>query len=79
MGVRGTVALSDKFFATFYGDIGAGEPDLTWQALGGIGYRFNERVHATFVYRYMSYDYSSDDFIYDADTEGLGVGLGFSW
>jgi opacity protein-like surface antigen len=79
VGFRGQYALTEKWFLTYMADIGGGSSDLTWQALGGIGYRFNENVHASVVYRYTSYDYSSDDFTYDTNTEGIGVGVGFSW
>lgn len=78
-GFRGQFSITDKWFLTYLADVGGGSSDLTWQALGGIGYRFNERLQATFVYRYMDYDYSSDDFIYNASTQGIGLGLGINW
>jgi len=29
---------SRKWFVPYYLDVGTGESDLTWQAMGGIGY-----------------------------------------
>jgi hypothetical protein len=78
-GFRGRYFLTDKWFLSYMADVGGGSSDLTWQALAGVGYQFNEKLQATVIYRYMSYDYSSDDFIYDADTQGIGVGVGIRW
>lgn len=78
-GVRGQYAFTDRWFLTYSADIGGGSSDLTWQAMGGIGYRVTDNVHVTAAYRYLDYDYSNGDFKYDLVTQGIGLGLGFRW
>ncbi len=58
VGVRGRVNLAEKWYLTYYADIGAGESDLTWQALAGVGYRFRG---ADAVLAYRSLDWNLDD------------------
>ena len=62
VGVRGKTELSDKWYLTYYGDIGTGDSDLTWQLLAGFNYRFS-KVDATFGYRYVKWKF--DDFTLD--------------
>jgi opacity protein-like surface antigen len=78
-GFRGQYNITDRLFTGFLADIGAGDSKLTWQALVGLGYRFNDLVHLSFVYRYLSYDYQDGGFVYDLDTQGLALGLGFTF
>jgi hypothetical protein len=42
VGMRGVTDLSKKWYISYYGDIGAGEADLTWQALLGVNYKFKK-------------------------------------
>jgi opacity protein-like surface antigen len=78
-GLRARYNLSDRLFLTGLADVGGGSSDLTWQAMAGVGYQFNERTHLTAGYRYMDYDYESSDFKYDVDTRGAYLELGFTW
>jgi opacity protein-like surface antigen len=52
--------FSDKWFAVGFADVGGfgigDASNLTWQAYGGIGYRFNETWSAQAGYRYLSID-----------------------
>jgi len=41
IGVRGHANLNRQWYLPYQLDIGAGQSDLTWQAAGGIGYRFD--------------------------------------
>lgn len=59
VGARGKVALSDKWYMNYYGDVGGGGSDLTWQARLGLGYRF-DKVDAIFGYRYLDYNLDGD-------------------
>jgi hypothetical protein len=52
VGARGHVNLTEKWYLPFYADIGTGQSKLTWQALGGIGYRF-KWFDFTVAYRYL--------------------------
>lgn len=59
VGLRGKTSLSPKWYLSYYGDIGTGQSDLTWQALGSVNYKF-ERLEVSVGYRYLSWDL--DDF-----------------
>jgi hypothetical protein len=54
LGVKGSLNLGKNFYIPYYGDIGVGESDFTWQAYGGIGLRF-ERVDIELAYRHLEY------------------------
>ena len=43
IGLRGRTPLSEKWFLAYYLDVGTGDTDSTWQALGGVGYHFQSR------------------------------------
>lgn len=59
VGFRGRTDLSDAWYLSYYGDVGTGESDFTWQAAATVNYRF-ERVDVAVGYRYMSWNL--DDF-----------------
>ncbi len=59
VGLRGKTDLTDKWYLTYYADIGAGDSDLTWQAAAAINYRL-EKVDLALGYRYLDWDF--DDF-----------------
>ena len=52
---RGEVELSDKWYLSYYADVGRGGSDLTKQAVLGLNYRF-DKVVASMGYRYLDYD-----------------------
>jgi opacity protein-like surface antigen len=56
VGARVRQDLSDRFFYSIYGDVGAGDSDLTWQLLGSLGYRVSENFSALLGYRYLHFD-----------------------
>ena len=78
-GVRARYDLSDRFFLTGLADVGGGSSDLTWQALGGVGYQITDRTHFTAGYRYMVDDYTKGGFKYDVKTRGAYIELGLTW
>ena len=59
VGLRGRTDLNDKWYLTYYGDVGAGDSDLTWQAAAAVNYRL-KRVDLTVGYRYLDFEF--DDF-----------------
>lgn len=71
------VQMGDGFFLTVYGDVGGfgAASDLTWQAFGGLGYRFNDRFSALVGYRYLDVDFEDGGFIYDVALHGPLLGL----
>ena len=64
------------------GGFGIGS-DFTWQLQANLGYRFTDLFQATIGYRYIGIDYDSgegpDRFLYDIDTYGFVVRLGFNF
>ena len=68
---------AERWFIAGYGDLGAGGSDLTWQVVAGGGYEFTRLLALKFGYRYLSYDYENDDFLYDMAMAGPYMGLGF--
>jgi hypothetical protein len=80
IGLRGRFAFGAKnaWFVPYYFDIGAGDSDLTWQGIAGLGYAFHwgEVVAA---WRYLYYDLSSDEPIKDMNFSGPAIGVTFRW
>lgn len=59
VGVRGATQLSDKWYLSYYGDVGTGNSDLTWQAAVAANYRM-KNVTLSVGYRHIYWDF--DDF-----------------
>jgi opacity protein-like surface antigen len=51
--------------------------DLTWEAFGGVSFRFTDWCSATIGYRYLREDYDRDGFQLDLEAHGALVGVGF--
>jgi len=77
VGARGVVDVAKNLFLVGVLDVGAGDSDLTWQALGGIGYRF-KHFSLVAAYRYMAWDLADAVKMLD-DLEIHGPGLGFQF
>lgn len=60
VGIKGNINLSDRWFLLYYGDIGTGDSDLTWQAMGGISYRAARWADIVLTYRYLEWDLGTD-------------------
>jgi hypothetical protein len=80
VGVKGRMAFGEsrKWFVPYYFDIGTGESDLTWQAMGGIGYSFGwGDVVAS--WRYLDYDMKSGKKIESMTFNGPAIAAVFHW
>jgi len=77
--------FTEKIYWQFRGDLGGFGigSDFTWQAQANIGYRFSKLFQTSIGYRYIGIDYDngegSDRFIYDVDTFGAVLRLGFNF
>lgn len=73
--------LESKWILQFRGDIGGFGigSKFSWQAQANVGYRFSKLFQATIGYRYISVDYDKNDFLYDIDTYGGVIRLGFNF
>lgn len=78
IGLRGSTFLSDKWYLSYYGDIGTGNSDLTWQAAVAANYRMS-RADLVIGYRYLDFDF--DDFgpIDELNMGGPFVGVKFTF
>ena len=75
VGVRGEARLGD-WFIPYYVDVGAGDADLTWQGLVGIGYRW-DWGDLRLDYRYLSYEREDESLIQELTLGGPAVGASF--
>lgn len=80
VGVKGRFAFgaNHAWFVPYYVDVGTGQSDLTWQAMAGLGYRFNwgEIIGA---WRYLDYDFDSGKPMEDMTMSGPAVAVVFRW
>ena len=78
VGFKGHANLNEKWYLPFYADIGTGQTDLTWQLLGGIGYRF-KWFDLNAGYRYLRWDFDSNEALDDLKIHGPFVGVKFEF
>jgi hypothetical protein len=80
VGFRGrpTFGASGKWSMPYYGDIGTGESDFTWQAMIGLGYSFGwGDVQAS--WRYLEYTLESDSAVQSLSFNGPLLAAVFRW
>ncbi len=78
VGVKGRFDLNENWYLPYHLDIGAGDSDLTWQALGGVGYRFNWG-DVLLAYRHLYYDQGDSGFLKDLEFSGPALGVNFNF
>ncbi|KQW72644.1 hypothetical protein [Ensifer sp. Root127] len=74
-GIRGRYFLTDHFYFSAWGLVGAGQADLDWDLAAGVGYEFSDRISTIAGYRALGVDYNHDRFIFDAVQQGPILGL----
>ncbi|MDB6135273.1 MAG: hypothetical protein JWM59_3516 [Verrucomicrobiales bacterium] len=79
VGVRLQQNLGGPWFLRLTGDVGAGDSDSTWQAVGLIGYRVKENINVGLGYRWLDTDYQNGGFTYDITASGLILGAELHW
>ena len=67
-----------RWVVPYHLDVGAGDSDLTWQAMAGLGYQFSWGA-VVFNYRYLDYDPGSGSPITDLNFSGPMIGASFTW
>ena len=60
IGTRGTTNISNKWYVSYYGDVGTGDSDLTYQIAGAANYKFKTNSLAV-GYRYLEHQFDEDD------------------
>ncbi len=80
-GLRGVANLTSRWYLNVEGDIGGFgvSSKLTWQAMGGIGFRFTEHVSAYAAYRALGLDYDRKGLKIDTVSHGPLLALVFSF
>ena len=73
-GFRTRVALGGSWYFQANADIGAGDSDLTWQALGLFGYKLNDHWSLGAGYRAIGTDFGSGGFLFDTISHGPILG-----
>ena len=78
VGMKGRLAYGadHNWVVPFYFDVGAGDSDLTWQAMVGFGYAFGWGDLGV-AWRYMQYDLGGG--IDDMNFNGPAMGATFRW
>jgi hypothetical protein len=78
VGVKGRLMFGDRhaWFVPYYFDVGTGESQLTWQALGGLGYTFHWG-EVIGVWRYIDWHFSKDSA--RLSLNGPAIGVAFHW
>ncbi|MEL7451264.1 MAG: hypothetical protein AAFN78_18775 [Pseudomonadota bacterium] len=76
VGVKGNVALSERWFLPYYVDIGAGDSEFTWQALGGVAFKASSWADITLVYRHIDWDLDGGG-VDDISFSGAALGVIF--
>lgn len=74
-GLKGNYFLTPNFYLTGWAMAGAGGADLDWDVMGGVGYKFNDRISAVAGYRALGVDYSNDGFVFDVVQQGPIIGM----
>jgi hypothetical protein len=78
-GIKGRVAFGERgLFIPYYADAGAGQSDLTWQAMAGVGYGF-AFAEVVAVWRYLDYEMPADKRLETLDFNGPTIGVTFRW
>jgi hypothetical protein len=77
-GVRGKSALGGNWDLRYYADVGAGSSKLTWQAFGGVGYRF-AWGYAVVGYRHLAYEMDTDRPVSDMTFSGPQFTVGWTF
>jgi len=76
IGIRGGVKLTKKWFLPYHLDIGKGGSNVTWQAFGGVGYRF-KWFDLVGAYRYLRWDFDDNKAFDDLYFHGPLFGIKF--
>ena len=80
IGAKGRFAFGDRYewYVPYYFDVGTGQSQLTWQAIGGIGYAFSWGDLIA-VWRYIDYHFKSNQAFANFSLNGPAVGVAFQW
>lgn len=80
VGLRGHAYFGsdERWFLPYHLDAGTGDSDLTWQAMAGVGYRFNWGS-MVLNWRHLDYDAESGASLGNISFSGPLLGAAFQW
>jgi hypothetical protein len=80
IGVKGRAAFGEnnRWFVPYYLDVGTGASRFTWQAYAGLGYSFGT-WDVLGAWRYLSYDFKSQEVLDGLAFNGPGIAVVFRW
>ncbi len=80
VGIKGRWYFDDgkRWFVPYYLDVGAGQSDLTWQGMVGVGYSWKS-TDLYVAYRYLAYEPGDDGVFADLALAGPMVSIAFRW
>jgi hypothetical protein len=78
VGLEGKKTINDKWYMDYYGDIGTGDSDLTWQAKVGFGYQF-KKFTGTLGFRYLRWNLDDKSELEDLRIIGPYMGAKWTW
>ena len=80
VGVKGRLRFGEdnRWFVPYYLDVGTGNSDLTWQAMGGFGYSWKS-IDAYVAYRQLDYDFGEGKPFTDLSLSGPLIAVVFRW
>lgn len=76
VGVRGRASINENWFVPYHADVGAGESDLTWQAMAGVGYAAGWG-DVVLVYRHLAWDEGDDGLLQELSFSGPALAFKF--
>ncbi len=76
VGIKGQTGLAHKWTLGYYADVGAGQSDLTYQAVVDFNYAYS-KVALGFGYRFLKWDFDGKGYLDDFQISGPFVGLIF--
>ncbi len=80
VGFRGRTKIADGWHVVYHLDVGTGQSEFTWQALGSLNYRF-KNVDLVLGYRYLDWNFDADegDVLDDLNIHGPIAGVKFTF
>jgi opacity protein-like surface antigen len=79
VGVKGRVALAERWWIPYYLDVGTGDSDLTYQVATGIGFQASDKWNVNLLYRYLYWDFGSGKVLKDLNFEGFMLGTVYNF
>lgn len=76
VGIKGQTGLAHKWTLGYYADVGAGQSDLTYQAVVDFNYAYS-KVAVGFGYRFLKWELDRKGYLDDFQISGPFVGLIF--